>query len=189
MRLLYDSKNNIERSPLPDGQVAGPKRMDDKEFRRKLSEVAEWIIPENVENPSRPKRKRRKKTDEQLVELVEEDRDGSEEQESEPEPTGPNTTIPIHLVRLKLQGCQCEDCGQWCPQGRHTERKRYETGKTHWRTRCVTCNKIQHPVSGEFSLTPQESSMIYTNLMRETKGVYVSKYNSLKIKAEISSEE
>lgn len=147
--------------------------MDDEEFKRRLSEVAEWHIPTDADKPYA--KTKRKKRNEQLVEMVGED--GDEEVIAD---TGPNLTIPPIITKLKIQGCWCEDCGKYCENGRQTEKKIYKTGKTHWRERCVTCKMFKHPVSGEYTMTNIEASHFFTNLNRETQGINRSKFNKMR---------
>lgn len=160
-------------------QVASFRRMDDKEFRRKLSEVADWIIPKNnQETTITGKKKRgRKSNDEKYMEL--------REQIFQEEFDGVNNTIAPVVTRVKRCPVTCEDCGELCPEGRQKEKKLYETGgkkNSHWRERCITCNKSRNPFTDKFDLTTQQASYTWTAYLRETKGMYKTAGNAAREK-------
>ena len=120
--------------------------MRDDIFKQKLNEVAECYVDKdyNIDYELRKKIKR-----------------GTVQSNEMDQIDGAHRTYPLTVKQLKIQGCHCEDCGNWCENGRKTEKKLYKTGKTHWRTRCVTCRRWQHPDSGEFTLTPATSAVYY----------------------------
>lgn len=141
--------------------------MNDKEYKQKLSQVADWHIPTDAEKPyAKPKRR---KKNEDIVELVGED--------YHEEITGPNPTLAPAITRLKVQGCQCDDCGKWCEEGRKKEKKLYKTGKNHWREHCLTCNKWKDPVTGDYTLSNIQVSQFFSNMYRENKGINNSKHS------------
>jgi len=152
--------------------------MDDQEFKRRLSEVADWHIRTDADKPySKPKRK---KSDEQLVEMVGED--NSEEISTD----GVNDTIAPAITRVKRAACVCDDCGQHCPNGREKEAKLHTKGKKRvWRQKCLTCKKFQNPFTGEFNLTGSAASIKFNDFMRETKGVYKTQGNELRKKVTV----
>ena len=155
--------------------------MDDKEFRKKLTAVAEWYTPTDADKPY-AKLKKRKKQDEQLMELVGEDN----EEDIEPiEHTGPNATLPPIVTRVRIQAVTCEDCGKFCENGRQKEKKIYTTGQRHWREKCVTCRKFRNPATGEYCISEQQSSTFFANLHRHTLGVNNTKFNEFRKKAGI----
>lgn len=158
--------------------MAYNRTMDDKEFRRRLSEVADWRIPETQQETSNNAKKKRgrKSNDEIYMEL--------REQIFHEEFDGINNTIPPMLVRVKCQPTTCEDCGEHCPNGRKKETKLYETGSKkvrNWRERCLTCDKSKNPFTGKFDLTTQQASHIWTNYLRETKGLYKTAGNAARV--------
>lgn len=180
MRMLYDGESYVKRSPLSVRQMAQVRTMDDKEFKRRLTEVADWIIPTDVDKPY-AKPKRRKKRDEQLVELV-----GEDSSEETPIAEGPNPTMPPALVKLRRQAVTCDDCGEYCPNGREKEAKLHTKGnKQVWRQKCLTCKMFQNPFTGEFNLTGSAASIKFNDFMRETKGVYKTKGNAEREKVKI----
>lgn len=148
--------------------------MDDKEFRRKLSEVADWKIPETPRETSlNAKKKRgRKSNEEQYMELREEiflEEFG-----------GVNPTYPPMLTKVKPAATTCE-CGRVCETGCQKEAKLYTSkGKNHWRWKCHTCGMTQDPYTGEFCLNSQKASVVWNSFLRETKGAYASKGNLVK---------
>lgn len=146
--------------------------MDDKEFRRRLSEVAEWKIPDTPRETSlnQKKKRGRKSNEDEYMELREE--------MFYEEFGGVNPTYPPMLTRVKRQASCCEDCGVTCPNGRETEAKYHQkNGKAVWRQKCLTCNRFQNPFNGKFELTGTAASIKFNDFMRETKGAYKTKGN------------
>lgn len=139
--------------------------MEDQEFKRRLSEVADWHIPTDADKPyAKPKRKKR---NEQLMEMVGEDCN------EEVAPDGVNDTIAPVITRVKRAACVCDDCGKFCDNGREKEAKLHTKGnKKVWRQKCLTCKMFQNPFTGEFNLTGAAASIKFNDFMRETKGVY-----------------
>lgn len=150
--------------------------MDDELFRKKLSEVSDWRIPKTVTGTStgESKRRRGRPTAEELYQQ-------EHEQVFAELFDGVNPTFPPQLLKLKNSACDCEDCGQHCPQGRHTEKKLYNTGgKRNWRERCLTCDLSRNPFTGKFDLDHVTAGRIWLDYLRETKGIYKTKGNQLR---------
>lgn len=155
--------------------MAKVRRMDDQEFRRRLSEVAEWHIPKlsatDIKESEKRKRGRGRPSDEELY------------QEAHEEIfldiyNGINPTTAPEILKLKPAECVCEDCGTICPSGRKKEKKLYETGeKRNWREKCLTCNKNKNPYTGKFDLTPSEAPHVWTDFLKDRKGAYKTKKN------------
>ena len=146
--------------------------MKDEEFKQKLAEVADWEIPKTPRETSLSAKKKRgrKSSDDAYMELCEEI--------FHEEFNGINPTYPLMLTRIKRCGCNCEDCGQYCPNGREKEAKLQKKGKKQvWRQKCLTCGKSQDPFTGKFNLTGSEATIKFNDFMRETKGVYKTKGN------------
>ena len=147
--------------------------MDDELFKKRLSEVAEWRIPKTITSTAtgEPKRKRGRPTAEELYQR--------EHEEVFLEIyEGVNPTYPPQLLKLKNQATTCEDCGEHCPNGRKKETKLYDTGgKKNWRERCMTCQRSRNPFTGKFDLTFQEASFIWSDFLKERKGIYNTKKN------------
>jgi len=119
---------------VPIRQVARYKTMDDAEFKRRLSEVAEWRYEPERDNFGRLKGP------------------GSRGPKKTKEPEEQNLTRPIELVSVR-RSCNCTDCGQHCPNGRTTVANYYQGRvKGAWREKCQTCGKFQDPNTGEFKL-------------------------------------
>ena len=152
--------------------------MDNEEFRRKLSEVANWTIPKL--SPTDIKESQQKKRGRGRPSYEEQYQDAHEEIFLEIH-NGINPTHPPELKGLKCQPTTCEDCGAHCPNGRHKETKLYETGRTtkkrNWRERCVTCQKHKNPFTGQFDLTPSEAPHVWTAFLANRKGVYQTEGN------------
>lgn len=152
--------------------------MDDKLFRQKLTEVADWKIPDTPRETSlNQKKKRGRKSNEELYMEV-------REEMFHEEFGGVNTTFPPMITRLKVQAETCGDCGIDCPKGRHVEAKQYTSNnKTHWRRHCITCGNWENPYTKEFDLaTGTESSIIWNSFHRDSKELYQSKGNKVKTK-------
>jgi hypothetical protein len=151
--------------------------MDDTEYRKKLSEVADWHIPKlsptDLKESTQRKRGRGRPSDEEKYQ------DAHEEIFLDLY-KGINPTHSPELIKVNAKATVCDDCGCDCPQGRKKEKKLYETGKDkkrNWRERCITCNKNKNPFTGKFDLTPSEAPHIWTVFLRETKGIYKTEAN------------
>jgi len=157
--------------------------MTDDEFKQKLSEVAEWVIPatERETTPAAKKRAGRKSAEQKYQEEHEEVFLNMFE--------GKNPTMPMMLTKLKIVAVDCEDCGQHCPDGRHTENKRFDTNRPHWRKRCVTCKKNQNPWTGEYDLNSQQSASVWADYLRKTNPRYVKKADQIDCEATNSADQ
>lgn len=143
--------------------------MTDDEFKQKLSEVAEWKIPDTPRETSlNQKKKRGRKSEEEKFqeahEIIFRDIHGDV-----------NPTYAPMITKIKCQPVDCEDCGKHCPNGRKTEYKHYDTNRSHWRRRCVTCEKNQNPFTGEYDLSSQKSSSVWADWLRKTNPRYIKK--------------
>ena len=130
--------------------------MDDAEFKRILSEVAEWRMPKVSETEIAKSRKMARGkhkpiTEDQEFEMGVELIDG----------VNP-TVVPI-LIKLKPCATVCEDCGKHCPNGREVTAKVYPSRRTgyHWRKRCVTCQRYLNKDTGEYTVPDNNASNHY----------------------------
>jgi len=153
--------------------MAHNRRMDDEEFKRRLSEVAEWKLPDTPRDTSlNAKKKRGRKSNEDIYQEL-------HEEIFLEEFDGTNPTYPPMLTRVKRCATTCDDCGDICPNGRETEAKLQEkNGKKAWRRKCLTCNKYQNPFNGKYELTGTAASIKFNDFMRETKGIYKTQGNA-----------
>ena len=146
--------------------------MDDAEFRKRLSEVAEWTIPDTPRETSlnAKKTRGRKSREDAYCELHEEiflEEFG-----------GINPTYAPMLVRIKRAAVNCEHCGEYCPNGLDTQSKMHDANNIiHWRQKCLTCNRSKNPYTGKFDLPPGESSVVWNDFLRDSKGVYKTAKN------------
>ena len=149
--------------------------MNDEEFKRKLSQVAEWKLPDTPRETSlNAKKKRGRKSNEELYQ------DEHEEVFMELF-KGVNPTYAPLLTRIKYQATICDDCGCRCETSCQKEKKLYDTtGNPHWRERCLTCKKAKNPYTGKFDLSIAEASAVWSSFLRESKGAYASKGNLAK---------
>lgn len=158
------------------GQMAKVRRMDDEEFRQKLSEVAEWHIPKltitDIRIAEQKKRGKGRPSNEELYQ------DEHEEIFLDLF-NGINPTHGPEVTQIKRAAVTCEDCGNHCPNGRETEARLHKkNGKTAWRQKCVTCSCFQNPFTGEFNLKGTAASVKWNDFMRETKGAYKTQGNA-----------
>jgi hypothetical protein len=151
--------------------------MKDEEFKQKLSEVAEWRLPKlsnsEIKIAKQKARGKGRPTNEELYQ------DEHEEIFLEIF-QGINPTYSPELVKVKIQSCVCEDCGDHCAEGRKKEKKLYETGdKRNWRERCLTCERSKNPFTGKFDMTNAQAPHVWTDFLKNRKGAY----NTTKIQA------
>ena len=121
--------------------------MKQDEFEKRLSEVAEWKLPDTPRETSLNAKKTRGRKSEELkyMELREEI--------FHEEFGGINPTFAPMLTSVKRSAIDCQDCGQHCPNGRETEAKLHKAKtKSCWRKKCVTCGYFQNPYTGKFDL-------------------------------------
>lgn len=144
--------------------------MNDEEFKLKLSLVAEWRIPDTVTGTKDgiAKKKRGRKSEEEKFQAAHEEIFNEIH-------GGKNPYFPPIIDKVKCIPVTCEDCGKHCENGRHKEKKQYETNHRHWRERCVTCNLFKHPETGEYSVTVTEASNLWSKWLRKVNPRYVKK--------------
>jgi len=145
--------------------------MDHEEFKRKLTEVADWCIPKTEkETTVTAKRRGRRSKEQEYQEL--------REQIFNEEFQGVNQTIPLMVTDVKRAAVTCEDCGDYCPNGRETEaRLHVKNHKRAWRQKCLTCKRWQNPFNGKFELQGAAASVKFNDFMRESKMRYKTKGN------------
>lgn len=140
--------------------------MDDKEFKEKLSEVAEWKIPENMFELEKATPRSRRKA--KVIEYDECESNDSEDTDTIEEPSEETSAapsqLPIQLVGIKVRATVCEDCGRRCSSGRETQAKVFQS-KTHkaWRIHCLTCGLYQNPYTGEIDLKKEDYVNVWTD--------------------------
>ena len=139
--------------------------MDEKEFRRLLSEVAEWRIPETITDTVSGEKRKRKSKDvcEELCDpLVEE-----EVVEEINEQNSVNDTFPPQLIRIKCLSQCCEDCGKVCENGRIKQKRIYEANsKRHWRDYCKSCEMFKDPYTDQYTLPKSKAARTWNDYVR-----------------------
>ena len=133
--------------------------MDDKEFRKRLNEVAEWRFEKVSDTQIKKSRQLAKGKNKPIVE-------GEEPEMAVQLIDGVNpTTVPI-LVKLKPCSTNCEDCGKHCPNGRQLTAKLYPSRALglHWRKRCVTCQRYLNKDTGKYTVPDNNASNHYSTL-------------------------
>lgn len=135
--------------------------MDNEEFKQRLSQVSEWIIPEiEVKKAVRKQIKAAKKN-------IQKEDDNDQEELFLDMFQGVNPTTPLAVIKLKIQPVDCEDCGKHCENGRRVEIKRYHTVESHWRKSCVTCKMGQDPFTGNWDVPIAKLSTIWADWWRQ----------------------
>jgi len=152
--------------------------MNDEEFKKRLSEVAEWVIPKTVTEKALKKKRGPKPQEEKYQE---------EHQEVFLDMfNGVNPTTPIAVIKIKIAAVDCEDCGRHCENGRKTETKRYNTHEPHWRKACVTCKMSQNPFTGEWDVPSSRSALVWHdwwriyNIKKYKKSITVTSKSDIK---------
>ena len=134
--------------------------MDNKLFKQRLTEVAEWRIPKI--KPTASERRAgagRPSKEEQYLEIHEE---AFIEMFA-----GENPTQALELVKVKRCAEDCEDCGRHCEQGRDLENRKFFTYEPHWRKRCLTCGMNQNPYTKKFDLNNTDASGVWNLFLRK----------------------
>jgi hypothetical protein len=125
------------------------------DFYEQLSKIADYRVPPPV-NPGQTNEERTAKR--QLAKLKEGDWEDDpetralvEELEDFVKPKK-NYTVPIELVRLKVQPRSCEDCGETVTDRRVNIRV-VSFPERHWRRSCTHCRKTYNPETKEYDLS------------------------------------
>jgi hypothetical protein len=128
--------------------------MDNEEFKRRLTEVAEWTTPKVKFDPT--SRRRLKSGDPEAPELEFVQKYGLVHE-----------SMPPEIKKIKNAPVDCEDCGQHCRNGRCVEAKLHESsGVAHWRRHCATCNRTQNPWTKEYDLRSGEVGIVWNEYWR-----------------------
>lgn len=163
--------------------------MNNEEFLKRLSEVAEWIRPQTGPNghPSVAKGKNYKPP-EHPGPITEDELDSMTETEVKVyydrlmawRESQPNDSVPPEIVRLKSAIHKCQDCDRILEEPRRIEFKQHESGTKHWRERCANCSCFRNPITKEFSVESKTAHQFFTDYHRPKKGIYNSKYQQVK---------
>jgi hypothetical protein len=159
--------------------------MNEKEFLDRLSEVSEWHRPQTGPNGCYSVSKgRAAKNIEHPGAITEAELDAMDEDEITAyydqllawREAQPNQSVSPEIIKVKVQARDCEDCGRHCPEGRRTERKLHESGSRHWREQCKECQMFKDPLTGEFTLSREQSHQYFIQFYKPKQGKYKSKY-------------
>jgi hypothetical protein len=125
------------------------------DFYEQLSKIADYRVPPPV-NPGQSNEERTAKR--QLAKLKEGDWEDDpetralvEELEEFVKPKK-NYTVPIELVRLKVQPRSCDDCGETVTDRRVNIRV-VSFPERHWRKSCTHCRKTYNPETKQYDLS------------------------------------
>ena len=135
--------------------------MNQDEFKQKLSQVAEWEIPNVTCGGNTAPKKRGRKSAEELYQQA-------HEAEFNDLHNGKNPTVSIALTKVKVASCVCEDCGRYCENGRRKEISQYQTNRPHWRSKCITCGLNENPETGAFDLNQHQFNVAWSQWLRKT---------------------
>ena len=129
--------------------------MKPEEFYERLSKIAVYRVPKPV-NPGQSQEERTAKRrlaklkelddwqdDPELAALVQELEDFITPKK--------NYTVPIELVKLKIQARSCEDCGQEVTD-RKVNMRILSSPEPHWRRSCTHCRRTFNPLTEKFDL-------------------------------------
>lgn len=146
--------------------------MNDEEFKKRLSEVAEWRIPKisstDVKIAKQKARGKGRPTKEQLYQE-------EHEQVFIDLFEGINPTYHPMIVSLKIQPSTCGNCGITCENGCEQQSKLYITRNIkHWRQRCITCERCRNPYTGAWDLTVMQAATVW-NAWLATKSNHIGK--------------
>jgi hypothetical protein len=136
--------------------------MEDEEFKRRLSEVAEWHIPKlkdwEVDLAKQKARGRGRPTNEEQYQ-------DEHEQIFLEIFNGVNPTYTPQVTKVKIQPTVCNDCGRHCPEGRRQEIKFYNQPNhaPHRRERCLECNLYRDPDTGIYELKQGPAAQVFLN--------------------------
>jgi hypothetical protein len=157
--------------------------MNDEEFKRKLSLVAEWRLPEiKLDGVTRRKLRGRKNNETKYQD--------EHEQVFFKIYGGINPTATPEVTKVTRSACVCDDCGRDCPNGRDKEKKLYETNKKkHWRERCLTCKLSLNPKTGKFDLSNHSAAVEWNYWLRQEKNIKPKKPTKTDVIAEKTVEE
>jgi hypothetical protein len=159
--------------------------MNNDEFLKRLSEVAEWYRPHTGPNGAASVNKRAKLcriehpgtvTEAELAAMDEEEITEYYERLLAWREAQPNASVPPEIKKLKIQAVDCEDCGRHCAEGRRVQSKICNSGQPHWRTSCVTCELYRDPATGKFTLNSRDVQNYLMLYYRPKLGVYSSKH-------------
>jgi hypothetical protein len=152
--------------------------MNNDEFKQRLSQVAEWCLPVSPGDSVNITKKKRSR---QQI-------DDEDQEDDTPIEVCEDRLQPM-VTKIHIQPVDCTDCGQLCANGRRTELQVYSSNnKRHWRERCVTCNKVKNPYTGEFDLKPSEAAVCWNSFNRTTKMTYATKGNVKRKEYQLASQ-
>ena len=137
--------------------------MDNELFKKKLTEVANWGLPtleQSTKTLGLEKHRRGRKP--KIAEITDDTEDLGVIKD------GTNVTYAPMITEVKIQSCSCPDCGKFCQNGRRTEAQLYfKAGKKFVREKCAVCKRHRDPYTGEFNLSPSQSSATWHKFMGE----------------------
>lgn len=136
--------------------------MDKELFKQKLSEVADWHIPDIKLDSNEKQRLERKRGRISNEERYQEEH----EQEFAILFEGKNPTSPLELIGLKEEKTICNDCGRECSKSRRKEIKYHKQVRhhiDHVRIKCVECNMYKHPETGVFDVPVGPACQLFLN--------------------------
>jgi hypothetical protein len=146
--------------------------MDEELFKQKLSEVAEWQIPD-IKLDSNDKRKLQNKRGRPTNE---EQYQEEHEQEFINLFEGKNPTAAPELVGLKKEKTLCADCGNLCNSTQRREIKYYKNQRhhiDHVRIKCIECNMYRHPETGVFNLPAGPACQVFLNWSKKQYSIRI----------------
>jgi hypothetical protein len=129
--------------------------MEQNEFKKRLSEVAEWT--QEIKGPNGyAKGQRNIKYKGEWIE----DDDSNEYDEYEIVDVDA-LNVPVEIKKLKPITSICEDCGVVVENRRKHFKKTQNRFGTQWRESCYTCKKHKNPNTDKFDMTATEAVAVW----------------------------
>jgi hypothetical protein len=120
--------------------------MRDEEFKKRLTEVADWYTPVDIDS---------KTASSKIV-------DRCEDQQ-------PNDTLSPKILKLKYAKATCQDCGK-IVQGRHKDIQLYKRkNNVGFKEKCLACGLHKDPYTGKFNITGTEAAIKWSAYFRRTR--------------------
>lgn len=143
--------------------------MKPDDFYERLSKIADYRVPPPV-NPGQNNEERTAKR--RLAQLKETDdwQDDPDtvalvEQLEDFVKPKKNYTMPIELVKVKIQPRSCEDCGETVTDRRLNIRI-VQSPEPHWRRSCTHCRKTWNPETGLYDLSNAVVQAFFVSWLR-----------------------
>jgi hypothetical protein len=163
--------------------------MNNELYLKRLSEVSEWHRPSVGPNGALSVNKRAKSaplhpgpiTEQELNDMSEEELEEYREKLEAWQESQPNPSLAPKIIKIKAQCQPCDDCGRQLNEAHKVEHRCYDSGITHWRSRCTNCGLFRHPQTGQYTITQAQAHQFFNSYYRSNLGKYMSKYQRMRL--------